>query len=213
MKYEQLTVLEREKIQEGLWAKKSLRSIAQGIERSVSTVSREIKRTKPPIVNRYAPRLAEERAKEKRKERGRHDCLKNQTIREYVIAKLKDGYSPEQIAGRLSLEQPKCKISHEAIYQYIYAQFHREGNGRCITEDLRIYLKRRHRHRTAKGMRKGQRIFKPKGISIDERPKSVEEKKVVGHLGGGRLHREQKEPVRIKHHSGKKDRFGIYHKA
>ena len=184
MKYQQLTVSEREKIQEGLWAKKSLRSIAEDIGRPVSTISREIKRNKPPERNLYTPRLAEERAKEKRKERGRHDRLKNQTIREYVIAKLKDGYSPEQISGRLSLEQPEWKISHEAIYQYIYAQFYREGNGRCLTENLRIYLKRGHRHRTAKGMRKGQRIFKPKGISIDDRPKSVEERKVVGHWEG-----------------------------
>jgi IS30 family transposase len=184
MKYQQLTVSEREKIQEGLWAKKSLRSIAKDIGRPVSTVSREIKRNKPPERNLYTPRLAEERAKEKRKERGRHDRLKNKVIREYVIKKLKEGYSPEQIAGRLPIEHQEQEISYEAIYQYIYAQFHREGNGRCLTEDLRVYLKRGHRHRTAKGMRKGQRIFKPKGISIDERPKEIEERKIIGHWEG-----------------------------
>jgi IS30 family transposase len=184
MSYQQLTITEREKIQEGLWAKKSLRSISKDIGRPVSTVSREIERNKSPILDRYTPRLAEDRAKEKRKERGRHDRLKNETVRKYVIAKLKDGYSPEQIAGRLPLDHPGHTVSYEAIYQYIYAQFRREGNGRCLTEDLRVYLKRGHRHRTAKGMRKGQRIFKPKGLSIDERPESVEERKIVGHWEG-----------------------------
>ena len=96
---------------------------------------------------------------------------------------LKLGYSPEQIAGRLSLEYPKEKISHEAIYQYIYhriqSNYIKKGD-----IDLRIYLKRRHRRREKKGMRKGQRIFKPKGYSIEERPKEVDRRKTLGHWEG-----------------------------
>lgn len=184
MPYQHLNVTEREKIQDGLRAKKSLRSIAEDIGRPVSTISREIARNETTERQIYTPRLAEERAKEKRKERGRHDRLKNKTIREYTITKLKDGYSPEQIAGRLPIDHPGHAVSHESIYQFIYAQFHRQGNGRCLTEDLRVYLKRRHRHRAKKGMRKGQRIFKPKGISIDERPKYIEKRKSIGHWEG-----------------------------
>ncbi|PCI18871.1 IS30 family transposase, partial [Candidatus Wolfebacteria bacterium] len=96
------------------------------------------------------------------------------------------GLSPEQIAGRLHLEYPSESISHEAIYQYIYSQVYRGGHGYMKPgyHDLRQYLKRRHRRRTKKGMRKGQRIFSAKGISIDMRPEHIEQRKEIGHWEG-----------------------------
>jgi IS30 family transposase len=186
MKYKHLSIEEREKIQELLWQKTSIRDIAKVIGRSVSSISREIKRNKPEILNGYTPRLAHEKALKKRKSRGRKLRLKNHFIRRYVIDHLKEGYSPEQIAGRLKLEYPNEKISHEAIYQYIYNQVYRNGWGELKPnhEDLRVYLKRRHKRRIIKGMRKGQRIFKHKGISIEERPKEVEKRLILGHWEG-----------------------------
>jgi transposase, IS30 family len=182
MKYKHLSIREREKIQELLWQKKSIRSIAEVLERSPSSINREINKN-IPLHFQYTPRLANERALKKRKSRGRKLRLKSYFIRRYVIDHLKLGYSPEQIAGRLSLEYPKEKISHEAIYQYIYYRIHsnyiKKGN-----IDLRIYLKRRHKRREKKGMRKGQRIFKHKGLSIELRPKEVERRKIVGHWEG-----------------------------
>ncbi len=49
---------------------------------------------------------------------------------------------------------------------------HRDGNGlvKPGKEDLRLYLARRHKKRAKKGMRKGERIFKPNWQSIDDRP-------------------------------------------
>lgn len=184
MKYKHFTAEERELVQLGLWQKKSVRTIATELTRSPSSVSREIKRNKPPEFNRYTPRLAHERAITNRSKRGRTDRLKNDTIREYTVTQLKNGYSPEQIAGRLPFDHRGEHISHEAIYQYIYAQFYRGGNGRCIGEDLRIYLKRRHKRRTAKGMRKGQRIFRSHGTSIELRPVHIEKRKQLGHWEG-----------------------------
>ncbi len=182
MQYRHLNIEEREKIQELLWQKKSIRTIAKVLGRSVSSIAREIKRN-IPLQYRYTPRLANERALKKRKSRGRKLRLKSIFIRRYVINHLKLGYSPEQISGRLSFEYPKYKISHEAIYQYIYLKVHCDYL-RVGYHDLRIYLKRRHKRRVRKGMRKGQRIFKPQGLSIDERPKEVEERKVIGHWEG-----------------------------
>jgi IS30 family transposase len=183
MKYKHLSIEEREKIQELLWQKTSIRHIAKNLGRSTSSISREIKRNKPELLHRYTPRLADERALIKRKSRGRKLRLKSLFIRRYVVHHLRIGYSPEQIAGRLSFEYPKEKISHEAIYQYIYhninSDYIKKGN-----IDLRIYLKRRHKRREAKGMRKGQRIFKHKGISIEERPKYIEKRKSIGHWEG-----------------------------
>ena len=187
MKYKHLSICEREKIQELIWQKTSIRDIAKAIGRSPSSIGREINRNIPLFRCIYTPRLAHEKALEKRKSRGRQLRLKSVFIRRYVVDHLKKGYSPEQIAGRLSLEYPNEKISHEAIYQYIYNQAWREGHGGTMKpgyHDLRVYLKRRHKRRIAKGMRRSQRIFKPKGISIEERPKEVEKRKTLGHWEG-----------------------------
>lgn len=181
MTYQHLGVEEREEIQAGLWRKESLRSIAKRLGRSPASISREITKNQP-LQRRYAPRVAHERAQLKRKERGRKLRLKNQTIRRYVVGKLKEGYSPEQIAGRMPLDIGET-ISHEAIYQYIYATT-RHGLPKPGYPDLRIYLKRRHRGRQKKGARKGERIFRPKGSSIDVRPVVVERRTRIGDWEG-----------------------------
>ena len=182
MKFKHLTIEEREKIQELLWLKTSIRTIAKVLNRSPSSVSREINRT-IPLKRSYKPRVAHAKALSKRENRGRKLRLKSGFIRRYVISGLKAGLSPEQIAGRLHLEHPNQSISHEAIYQYIYNQVHREGHGlmRLGYHDLRKYLKRRHKRRGQKGMRSVQRVFRPRGIGIDERPKEVEGRQSTGH--------------------------------
>lgn len=183
MKYKHLTVDEREKIQELLWQKKSIRHIAGVIGRPPSSISREIKRNKPPERNVYTPRLAEERAQEKRTSRGRKGRLKNETVRGYVKEKLEIGWSPEQIAGCMQTDIGQS-VSHEAIYQYIYSQFKRRGYGRCVGIDLRGYLKRRHKQRHAHGARKHQRVLKAKGTSIEQRPKIVDLRTRIGDWEG-----------------------------
>lgn len=185
MKYHHFTIEEREKVQELLWRSASVRTIAGALNRSPSSVSREINRN-IPLQRSYKPRLAHSRAVIKRKCRGRKLRLKNGFIRRYVVSGMKRGLSPEQIAGRLHYEYPTRRISHEAIYQYVYHQVHRNGWGELKRHyrDLRPYLKRRHKRRMKKGLRKSQRIWKPKGPSIDERPKEIERRKVLGHWEG-----------------------------
>lgn len=182
MKFKHLTIEEREKIQSMMWEKRPIREIAKAIGRSPSSISREVNRN-VPLKRSYRPRLANERALVKRTSRGRKLRLKNQFMRRYVIVQLKNGLSPEQISGRLTKDHPDLSISHEAIYQYIYNQVHREGRGELKRHhhDLRKYLKRRHKRRAKKGMRKSQRIWRPKGISIDLRPKEVDTREVLGH--------------------------------
>lgn len=142
MKYNHLTVEEREQIQKLLWQKKSVRYIAEKLGRSPSSISREIKRNKPPLRNVYTPRLAHERAVENRSSRGDSKLNENSTLRGYVIKKLKINWSPEQISIRLLIdhkEDETMRISYEAIYQYIYEQIHRNGHGSVKPghEDLR----------------------------------------------------------------------------
>jgi len=180
MKYKHFTIEEREKIQEMLWQKSSIRSIAAAIGRNPSSISREIGRNLSFMRHRYAPRLAQERSLIKRKSRGRKDRLKNQAVRDYVISHLKKRWSPEQIAGTMQSDIGEA-ISYEAIYQFIYAQIHRNGWGllKPGCEDLRPYLRRKRKRRIKKGARRCQRILMP-GLSIDLRPKIVDNRKRIG---------------------------------
>ena len=184
MSYTHFSVEEREKIQELHWQKKSYRYIATAIGRSVSSISREMKRN-CPVRRKYVPRKAHERALEKRKLRGRKDRLKTKKIREYVITHLKEGWSPEQIAGRMKLEKVGS-ISHEAIYQFVYHQIHRKGYGytKPGCEDLRMFLRRKQKRRRRKGLRRCQRVLAPLGLSIEERPKIVDRKSRIGDFEG-----------------------------
>ena len=183
MNYKHFTIEEREIIQTMLWQHTSIRSIATALGRSPSSVSREVKRNKPPVRNHYTPRLADKRAHEKRTHRGRKLRLKNGVVRRYVVNKLKEGWSPEQIAGRLSLDHPEEHISHEAIYQYIYSHVYREGYGymKPHYHDLRPYLKRRHTRRVPHGGRACRKAVRQRGISIEERPKAVNNRSHIGH--------------------------------
>ena len=182
MAYKHFSIEEREKIQELLWEKRSIRFIASVLNRNPSSVAREIERNKPPERHRYTPRTSHERALKKRKSRGRTTRLKNEAVRAHVVTHLKLGWSPEQIAAM-------CKsaigtgISHEAIYQYVYAQIHRDGYGyiKPGCEDLRPYLPRRRKRRIQKGHRASYRVDKGPLPSIDIRPKEVDQRKRVGH--------------------------------
>lgn len=184
MNYKHLTIEEREKIQELLWQKTSIRVIAKVLGRSPASISREIRRNKSPEHNQYGPRKAHARALEYRKRRGRTERLKNDRIRTYVVTHLKRRWSPEQIAGRIKIDLNE-KISHEAIYRFIYAQIENGSNNiRRDREDLRPFLRRRRRIRLPHGARKCQRVFKPHGPSIDIRPKIVDERARVGDWEG-----------------------------
>ena len=183
--YQQLNIGEREIIQKGLWEGKSMRDIARELGRSPATVSRELKRNSPSSRRRYTPRVAEEKARARIMTRGSRPRLKNPFIRSYVRDRLEQGYSPEQIAGRLSVEFCVYRISHEAIYRYIYAQYQRGGYGNCIGLDLRAFLRRRHKVRHPKKIpyvvEKGALRER---ISIDERPAEVDERSIPGHWEG-----------------------------
>lgn len=181
MHYKHLTIQERETIQLMLWKKESIRDIAKEINRLPSTVSREVNKNYVPHGKRYLPRVAHQKALANRKSRGRKDRLKNKLVRNYVITHLKKKWSPQQIAGRIQSDLNQ-KISHEAIYQYIYYQVYRQGHGylKPSCEDLRIYLRRKKKRRTPKGARRCQRVFRPKGTIIDERPDIIEEGRRIG---------------------------------
>ena len=155
---------------------KSLNDIAQKLQRPKSTISRELQRNRSPVYNVYLPHRAQQRAMERKSAAHRRPRLKSGKIRQYVTHKLKQGWSPEQIAGRLSTEHPSLSISHEAIYQYLYDSHVRQE------EDLVSHLPRAHKRRQQKGHRHTHRsLHIPHRISINDRPAYIATRKQFGH--------------------------------
>lgn len=165
-----------------LYERQTLGEISLALGRSRSTLSREIKRNASSEYRLYLSHRAHDRSEARRERTSSRPRLKNKQIVLFVEAKLKEGWSPEQIAGRLPKEHPGLAISHEAIYQYIY---HPKTPARLEFIGL---LKRAHRKRKAKGI--GRKVGKtkiPNRISIEQRPLSVETRKQIGHWEGDSL--------------------------
>lgn len=184
-RFTHLTLDERIRIEVEYQAGRSFREIALslGNGRSASAVCREVDGKPRKGIGKYQAYIAHNKACDLREERGKRPRLKNDLIRLYTVEKMKLGWSPEQISIRLPMDHKGQEISYEAIYQFVYAQIHRAGNGvlREGCEDLRPYLPRRQKRRTTKGVRKGHKTERPILPSIEERPREVDKRKEVGH--------------------------------
>jgi len=100
----------------------SIRQIAADLDRAPSTIAREIKRNAGRQVG-YRPGYATEQAKARRWKGSKLE--RDQTLRQAVLDRLAQGWSPEQVAGRFAREQASPSVSHETIYRFIYAQIAR----------------------------------------------------------------------------------------
>ena len=161
-----------------------IRKIARFLKRPQSTISREIKRNASgKKLPRYNSKVAHASALTRKEAHGVRPLLKSEFIKTYVIEKMKLWWSPEQISLRLPRDHKGKTVSPEAIYQYVYAQVHRKGNGavKYGCEDLRPYLPRRHTRRQKKGFRKARIAERPAFPSIEDRPASVLRRKEIGH--------------------------------
>lgn len=182
--FEQFTLNDRIKIEIRYRDGCSLREIAVelGSGRVAGSVCREIAGKPRKGYGKYQAHIAHEKALEKR--HGKKGFrLKNVLIQSYVVEKMKLGWSPEQISIRLPIDHQGEKISYEAIYQFVYAQVYRGGNGyiKKGCKDLRIYLARRHQKRAKKGFRKAQKLERRGSLpSIEDRPLEVEKRKTIG---------------------------------
>jgi len=175
--YTQLTMKEREIIAKMRQSKFPLTQIAACLERSKSTISRELQRNQTPP-GQYWPDTANIKAQNRRK-RG---CVidKIPSLKKHIITKLCCHYwTPEQIAGDLKVNQSELPyVSHETIYQWIY-------DPKQKTELLWKFLprhKRRRSHRKTKAV--GEVRIIPDRTSIHDRPKVVANKKQFGHWEG-----------------------------
>jgi IS30 family transposase len=180
-----LTLAEREEISRGLVAGYSIRSMATGLRRAPSTISREIKRNGGPSGYRasQADRTAWDRALRPK------TCklADNRHLAHVVAEKLKLQWSPEQIAGWLRSAYPGDEdfhVSHETIYRTLFIQARGALKKELLTHLRRTRAMRRSRHHTQKTDTHGRIVD---AVSISERPATAEDRAVPGHWEGDLL--------------------------
>ena len=160
----------------------SLSELARKLGRSKSTISREVKRNGSPLKQSYTMPWVQSKAQGRKTRASRRQRLKNDETRLYVQSRLRLGWSPELISGRIGMEHPGLAISHEAIYQYIYAQPRGSQNRRDLVVCLRYGNLKHRKKRVAGGSPRKTKI--PNRVGIEERPKDVESREVFGHWEG-----------------------------
>ena len=122
-KYSQITIEERCEISRLHTTGQTLRQIAASVDRAPSTIAGELKRNGSQRSG-YQPRYAEQQARARRWSGSRLE--RDRDLRSIVLSRLQQGWSPQQVAGRLAREAGQPLISHESIYRFIYAQLARK---------------------------------------------------------------------------------------
>src|SRR6187455_3506724 len=179
-----LKLEEREEISRGIAAGRSVRRIAQGLKRSPSTISREIRRNGGSQTYRAnrAERSAWERALRPKPCR----LALHRELRWRVAQKLALQWSPEQISGWRKQEFPTdqdMQISHEAIYRSLFNQ-----TRGVLKKKLTAHLRTRRQMRLPKSHNaKSGRGHILDMVSIRERPAEVDDRAVPGHWEGDLL--------------------------
>jgi IS30 family transposase len=182
--YKRLEIQERENISRGLAQQKTYRAIAKDLNRAPSTISREIKRNSGK--GGYRAFSASNRAHTAATSRrgGKSKIAQQEQLRRYVLEKMQEEWSPEEISKRIKVEYSKdmvMQVSHEAIYQYIYV-LPRGELKQTLIKALRQEHKYRRTQKSGKTEEKRGKIANM--LSIEERPAEVADRTVPGHWEG-----------------------------
>jgi len=177
-----LTLSEREEISRGLVATQSIRKIAAKLNRSPSTISREIKRNGG--YDNYRATKAEQSAWDRAHRPKQCKLARYPILKRTVATKLKQKWSPKQIAGWLKRSYPlevHRQVSHETIYRSLFIQ----ARG-VLKKELQQHLRsQRAIRRSRQHSKKNEGLGKiTNAVSISERPASVEDRAVPGHWEG-----------------------------
>lgn len=177
-----LTVVEREEISRAVAAGESARRVAARLGRSPSTITREIARHGGR--RRYRAGEADSRAWDNGRRQQLCKLARNPVLRGLVAEKLREDWSPEQIAGWLKTEFPQdqtMRVSHETIYLTLFIQ----ARG-ALKRELVAHLRRTRsirRPRSAKRGNHGQGQIVD-AVSIRERPAEADDRAIPGHWEG-----------------------------
>jgi IS30 family transposase len=94
-------------------------------------------------------------------------------IQKYIVEKLKAGWSPDVISGRMKTEED-FYVSKNVIYRWLYSD---RGNKYCEYLCTQRYDKKKRKKKT-------ERVMIPDRVDISERPEEVETRGVAGHWEG-----------------------------
>ena len=168
----------------------SIGAIAQAIRRPKSTISRELSRNRLPS-GRYSPLHAAGAYQLRR----RREALieKDRALRSFVLDRLAEGWTPEQIAGWLKAgnERRLRAVGCETIYAFIYRAAQK-------AEQLWRYLTRRHKRRRPRRSRPSRDTIKDR-VSIHERPENIDARTEAGHWEGDLIICKRTRPVLVLH--------------
>ena len=172
--YDQLSLEERITLAQLRAEGLSIRQIAADMDRSPSTIARELKRNVGRQIG-YKPAYAQDRTKARRWKGSRLE--RDPALADEVLGCLKKGWSPEQTCAWLARVHAHKVISPESIYRFIYAQIARTKN-----YAWRHYLPRAKSKRGRRGRRGGSSALHIQArVPIAERPPQVEDRSFPGH--------------------------------
>ena len=185
-------------LQEG----RSLRYIARKLERSVSSISDEVRRNSTAGI--YDAFVAHFQSDIRRWDANRKNPMKDESLQKHVRKKLKAGWSPEVIAGHLKEKRHIPVVSHETIYQWAY------------TEGLAGHLPRgkprRHRRRWRLKAARGTQGLGPVP-AIADRPSVVSSRQRFGDWEGDSMLGRRKRGVIISVQQERKSRYIVLTKC
>lgn len=188
--YRHVSLSDRRIIFRMIHENRPIRQIADAIGRHCSTVYREIGRNKiqPERDNRpfryfdyhrregYYPVSADNLARQRRQRQRK--LVARPDLRRHVLDRLRAAWSPQQIAGRLALEEsPLGRVCHETIYQYAYSE---EGR---VAGVARLLPQARKQRRPRFG-RKPRQSPIPPALAIENRPERIGKREEFGHWEG-----------------------------
>ena len=180
-----LSLSEREEISRGIARQQSIRGMARQIQRSPSTISREIHRNGG--YDEYRASAADQATWARAHRPKPCKLAQHRSLAKVVATKLQQQWSPQQIAGWLKKQYPErehARVSHETIYRSLYIQ----ARG-VLKKELQACLRtQRTIRRSKQASLKRQGLGKiTQAVSIKERPASVEDRAVPGHWEGDLL--------------------------
>ena len=179
-RYQQLQSEQRNQIQRGLNEGLSMRAVAKQIGRSPRTVSRKVRRG---LVGETYDAIQDREEAQRRLRKGVRKLVGGAPLTNAVThAILQRKWSPEQVAGRLRMDYPEDKqwrVSHETIYQFIYA--HPAGE---LRKALIAALRQGHAKRKPRTRGKDRRGQLRNMRSIGERPLEAQDREIPGHWEG-----------------------------
>ncbi len=191
-RYKHLSLGDRIKIQVDLQVGLNPAAIAAGLSRPVSCVTRELarngwvapvskrRRGRPRKAGGYCAVRADERSKAlAARPRVARKLVPGNALWKKVTDGLKQHLSPEQIAGTMKRMNEPERLSHETIYQAIYAM----PRGELRTQMIDM-LRFSHKKRLPRSRGTDRRGQIPNMLSIDMRSKDINERLVPGHWEG-----------------------------